>query len=435
MMSTTRIVPNTGPDRLQAEIDALSSAGGGRVALAAGNHICGPLQLRSNIDLHLEADAVLSPLPDHGLYASNTSSIPVEGSDRCMIHAVGVENVSISGPGIIDGGGRHFIVGDDVEAGVYIPLEPRLRTVVFEKCRNVRIEAVTLRESSSWTMHLVHCTDVVVDNYRVLNDMRMPNTDGIVLDGCSRVIVRNAIIRTADDGIVLKTSKSSPQYHCADITISGCTIESGSCAVKIGTETCGDIDRVLVEDCTLDACNRGLGILSRDGGHVRDITYRNITLDCHETPFGFWGSGEALTITQLNRRASIPAGKVSGIIVENLSGSQEGAVNFYAAHHGDIADVVLRDVKLAQRPGKLGTGRQQDIRPTEADLAPSKDAAGRIGAWVRDENGRVVGLNDYPQGLPGLFSHNVSGLVLENVDIQRPNPLPEGWNDKLVWIE
>ncbi|MDV3253707.1 glycoside hydrolase family 28 protein [Devosia sp. BK] len=434
MTTIIDIPPGAAHNHLQAEIDKLSYIGGGQIRLLPGQHVCGPLQLRSNIDLHLEAGAVLAPLPDHALYANNTSRIRVEGSDRCMIIGQNLDNVAVTGIGTIDGGGRHFVIGDDVEAGVYIPFEPRLRTVVLENCRHVRIAQLTLRESSSWTMHLVHCTDVLVDSYQVLNDMRMPNTDGLVLDGCTGVTVRNAIIRTADDGIVLKTCKSVPQQHCSDISILDCVIESGSCAIKIGTETFGNVEGVTVDNCKLEASNRGLGILSRDGGEIRDIRYRNIELDCHETPFGFWGSGEALTITQLNRRSSVPAGKVRRIHVENLRGAHEGAINFYAAEPGGIADVTINQVTLTQRPGGLGTGQQQDIRPTEADLVPSKDAAGRVGAWVRDESGKIIGLNDYPGGMPGLFSHNVANLSLANVKISRPEPLPEGWNQQVILI-
>ena len=434
MTTVIDIAPGAASHHLQDEIDKLHASGGGRIRLLPGNHVCGPLQLRSNIDLHLEQDAVLAPLPDHALYAANMSIIRVEGSDRCMILGRQLENVSITGLGTIDGGGRHFVAGADTEAGVHIPLEPRLRTVVLEECRNVRVAQLTLRESSSWTMHLIHCTDVTVDGYKVFNDMKMPNTDGLVLDGCSRVSVTNAVIRTADDGVVLKTCQSLPQWHCTDISIANCTIESGSCAIKIGTETFGNVERVSVDNCTLEGCNRGLGILSRDGGEICDISYRNIDLDCHETPFGFWGSGEALTITRLNRRSGVAAGTVRRILVENMTGAQEGAINFYADLAGGIADVTIDRVRLTQRPGALGTGQQQDIRPTEADLQPSKDAAGRVGAWVRDETGRIIGLNDYPDGMPGLFSYNVANLSLSDVEIERPTPLPQGWNPQVVVI-
>jgi polygalacturonase len=434
MTIVINIAPGSAPDHLQGEIDKLSAAGGGQVRLLPGQHVCGPLQLKSDIDLHLEDGAVLSPVPDHALYEANISTMRVEGSERCMILGQNLENVSITGLGTIDGGGSHFVAGDDAEAGVYIPLEPRLRTVVLEESSNVRIEQLTLREASSWTMHLIHCTNVTVDGYKVLNDMRMPNTDGLVLDGCVNVSVRNSVIRTADDGVVLKTCQSQPQWHCTDISITDCIIESGSCAIKIGTETFGNVKRVSVDNCTLEGCNRGLGILSRDGGEICDISYRNVDLDCRETPFGFWGSGEALTITQLDRRSSVPAGKVRRILVENMTGVHEGAVNFYAARPGDIAEVKINGVRLTQRPGALGTGQQQDIRPTEADLTPSKDAAGRVGAWVRDDNGRIIGLNDYPGGMPGLFSYNVANLSLSDVQITRPSPVPDGWNPNVIVI-
>lgn len=435
MTKTIEIAPSEDISAVQAGVNAMAAQGGGRVSLLPGRHVCGPIVLADNIELHLAEGAVLAPVPEHDLYLSNISRVLPEMTGTCMIYASGAANVAITGTGTIHGGGNQFIAGDDVAAGVFIPKEPRPRTIILEACRNVTIGPVTLEESAMWTLHLIHCEDVLVDGYRVLNDMRMPNTDGLVLDACSRVTVRDAVIRTADDGIVLKSSKSVPQRHCADITIENCVIESGSCAIKIGTETHGDFDRISVANCKLEGCNRALGILSRDGGHVRDVTFRTVDVDCHETPFGFWGSGEAVTITQLNRRSTVPAGKVSGIMVENLTGVMEGAVNFYAAEPGGIEGVTLRSVRLRQRPGALGTGRQQDIRPTEADIAPSKDAAGRVGAWVRGDDGKIVGLIDYPGGMPGLFSHNVDGLVIEDVVIERPNPLPAGWNEEPVVIE
>ena len=46
--------------RWQAAIDAAGRAGGGIVTIPAGRHLVGQLDLRSNVELHLEEGAVLN---------------------------------------------------------------------------------------------------------------------------------------------------------------------------------------------------------------------------------------------------------------------------------------------------------------------------------------------------------------------------------------
>jgi polygalacturonase len=121
----------------------------------------------------------------------------------------------------------------------------------------------------------------------------MPNTDGIVVDACRGVQITNCTIRTADDGIVLKTSARSDGRRpgsCGDITAQDCTIESHSCALKIGTESYADFHDIRFERIKIEASNRAIGVFSRDGGAVRNVVFRQIDLDCSETPSGFWGS-------------------------------------------------------------------------------------------------------------------------------------------------
>jgi len=145
-----------------------------------------------------------------------------------------------------------------------------------------------------------------------------------------------------------------------------------SCALKIGTESFGDFKDILFEDCRVVGSNRGLGIFSRDGGAVNGVRFRRVSVDCRETPDGFWGSGEAVTINVVDRR--------------------------------------------------------RDLRPTPADLAPAPEAAGRANAWVMGADGRIVGLLPYPGGMPGIYAENVADLMMEGVEIRRPDPLPADWN-------
>ncbi|MBX5087905.1 polygalacturonase PglB [Rhizobium lentis] len=425
-------------DRLQSEIDSLSVAGGGRLELLAGIHLCRGLRLRSGVDLHLAAGAILRPVPDYAAYAHTTVSVVAEKSDRGMIVAKGARRISLTGEGRIEAGCDNFITGDDESVGTFIPAEFRPRVVVFEGCDEVEISSITISRSPMWTLHFVDCTDLTVRNVTIENDRRLPNTDGIVLDACRGAVIEDCRISTADDGICLKTS-IGPQGvaigRCENILIRRCSVESLSCALKIGTETHGDVSNVLFEDCNVSASNRALGIFSRDGGRISNVRFSRIAVECRETPDGFWGSGEALTVNVIDRVAERPAGAIENLIVEDVTGRMEGAITVIAAAPSGIRNVSLARIAIDQQAGTLGTGRTYDLRPTNADLAPRADGGGRANAWTRGPDGRVIGLQNYPGGMPAVYVADVAGISMNEVRITRPAPLPQGWNENDVVFE
>lgn len=420
---------------LQAAIDRLSADGGGTVALQAGVHHVGGVRLKSGVELHLEEGAVLQPVPDYEAYRENIVDVIAEKSNRAMLVASGVAHIAITGPGRIDAGGDHFITGDDQSVGTFVPAEFRPRVLVVEHCKNVRLHGLEVLNSPMWTLHFVNCEDVSLRQVRVTNNRRLPNTDGIVLDACRRTLIEDCQISTADDGICLKTSagpQGSAIGRCEDIVVRGCTVSSVSCALKIGTESFGDFTNVVFEDCRVEQSNRGLGIFSRDGGKVSNVRFSRIHLECFETPDGFWGSGEALTVTVVDRVPERPAGAVENLIVEDITGTMEGAITLVSVAPAGIHHVQLSRIHLAQTVGQLGTGLHYDLRPTNADLAPAVEADGRANAWTRGADGRIIGLQDYPGGMPGAFVQGVTGLRVEDVVFDRPQPLPQGWNSQML---
>ncbi|ASY65206.1 Polygalacturonase (plasmid) [Sinorhizobium sojae CCBAU 05684] len=415
---------------IQEAID-LASAHGGRVTLLAGEHVAGGLILKSGVELHLAEGALLRPIPDYEAYRETTVCVVAEKSNRGMIIARNAENVRITGPGRIEAGGEHFIIGDDATVGTFVPAEFRPRVVVLERCRNVLLDGFHVAGSPMWTLHLIDCEDVSVRNVSIANDRRLPNTDGVVLDACRRVVIEDCTISTADDGICLKTSAESDGKAigaCENVIVRRSTISSLSCALKLGTESFGDFINVVFEDCKVVQSNRGLGLFSRDGGRMRDIRFSRIEVDCRETPDGFWGSGEALTVTVVDRRPEQRAGAVENLLAEEIGGRMEGAINLVSTSQAGIHDVALYGIALTQEPGPLGTGRCFDLRPTFADIAPSAEAEGRANAWTRGADGRIVGLCDYPGGMPAIYLKGVRGFSARGVTVTRPARLPEDWN-------
>ena len=418
---------------LQAAMEA-AAAKGEALRLAAGRHACAGLKLPSGLDLRFSAGAVLVFAESYEAYAANEVGIEAEQSSRAMITAKDATNISITGPGLISAPGPAYVTGRLEDMGTLVPAASRPRVMVLENCKGVTLADFSVEASPMWTLHFVECEGLRISGLSVTNDLEMPNTDGMVLDACREVRVERCRISTADDGIVLKTSArldGAPAGACRDIVVADCDIESRSCALKLGTESHGDFENIEFRDCRILGSNRALGIFSRDGGKVRNIAFRRIGLSCEETPEGFWGSGEAVTITVLDRRPlGTPGGKAAGdvrdVVFEDISGRMEGAVNLIADKPGAISGLRLSRIRLVQADGAW-RGHYYDVRPTAADLAPSPDAAGRANAWVKGADGKVIGLVPYPGGMPGLYAHNVEGLVLEDVVIERPLPLPQGW--------
>lgn len=418
----------------QAMVEA--AANGVRLVLSEGLHLCGALKLPAGLDFHLAEGAVLRFSSDYAAYAGNRVDVIAESSDTAMMTAKNAANIRITGKGLIEAPGPDFITGRLEDMGTHIPAALRPRVLVMQGCEDVVLEGFSIRSSPMWTVHLIACRNVFVEGLNIDNDREMPNTDGIVIDACDGVTIRHCDIATADDGVVLKTSKGPDGKAvgtCRNILVEHSRIESRSCALKVGTETHGDVTNIIFRDCQILRSNRAIGIFSRDGGRISNVLSQRITLDAHETPEGFWGSGEAITITVVDRNPGTPAGRVENVTFEDIDGSMEGAVNLIADSASGIANLRLSRIAIRQVDGPF-KGHRYDVRPTHFDLAPSPDAAGRANAWVKDEHGQVIGLVAYPGGMPSLFALNVEGLVLEDIAFERPSLLPSGWNAQTIVI-
>ena len=116
---------------IQAAIEACTASGGGRVTVPAGKFLSGTIQLKSNVDLHLESGAELissldpADLPDlMGGFEDDNRDTGWEGG--CFLLARHAEHVTISGSGRIDGRGREVFYEDDADGGSHeSPLKVR----------------------------------------------------------------------------------------------------------------------------------------------------------------------------------------------------------------------------------------------------------------------------------------------------------------------
>ena len=371
---------------IQKAIDTCTSTGGGQVIVPAGKYLSGTICLKSNVDLHLESGAeLISSLDPHdmpdlmGGFEDDNRDTGWDGG--CFLLARHAENVTISGFGRIDGRGRDVFYEDTDDGGSHeSPLKVRgyrPRMSFLEDVRNLTVKDVTFFDAAFWTLHMAGCRNVLIEGIRIENNERGPNNDGIDPDCCRDVIIRGCNIRCADDAIVVKTTAPMTKKYgpCANILISNCILRSHSSALKIGTETWGDIHHVTMSDCILDSCTRGLGIWSRDGGHIHDIMIHHITgstrryrdrIRQDSEVVVWWGKGEPVFLSATHRAGvDRTPGVIDSVFMDHLYITCEGAIMIAGEKACPIRDVSIRDSAFTWK-------QQGSLTPDCLDEQPSR---------------------------------------------------------------
>ena len=95
-------------EAFKSAIEAVNKAGGGKVLVPRGVWYTGPINLLSNVNLHLEDGALIIFSKDKDDYPLVETSFEGLNTVRCIspINAYQVENIAITGNGTIDGSGE-----------------------------------------------------------------------------------------------------------------------------------------------------------------------------------------------------------------------------------------------------------------------------------------------------------------------------------------
>ena len=367
---------------IQQAIDECSANGGGTVLLPA-NHtfMSGPLCLKSNVDLHLEATAVLLANPDEGIYKLSAFG-ENRGEGMMWIYANGADNISITGKGTIHGNGIAFMgkeLDDSYELKPVTTFDPRPHVLTLTDVKNLTIRDITIRDGAYWTVHLIGCDGAVIDGINLLNNLKIRNGDGIDLDHSRNVRISNCHITSGDDCICLKNRREFEQYgSCHDITVTNCVMTSRSCAIKIGSENMDSIYNVVFDNCVITRSNRGLGIQNRDEGTVTDVMFSNIIMDCQLWSDVWWGKAEPIYVTSYPRANGnhkdanwrFPkgetvgrCGEVSRIYFNNIVANSENGCFVGGDIEGKVNNVHFCNVRLVRKKVTAYEGGAIDLRP------------------------------------------------------------------------
>ena len=334
---------------IQKAVDACAKAGGGKVVFPAGRYLTGPIFLRSNVHVELPSGVVLLGSTDFEKVPSIAGRW--EGIDRTvyasMFTGPDLENISITGRGVIDGQGDAWwkafrtvtamrkklgLVDREPENPPGSPLKwGRPRMINLYRCKNVLISGLTVMNSPSWNIHPVLCDNVVLERLTIFSPSDSPNTDGIDPDSCRNVRISNCYISVGDDCITIKSGyrfqKTGKNIPSENIAVTNCVFAQGHGGVGIGSETSGGVRNVTVSNCVCEGTDRGIRFkTARSRGNVVE-NFRAVN-------FVMRGVGDAISVTMLYN-ASDP---------RTAQPVDEGTPTFREIH---LSDITASDVKRA----------------------------------------------------------------------------------------
>lgn len=368
---------------IQKAIDTCAKQGGGKVVIPSGRVFkSGSIILKSNVELHLESHAVLrasDKMEDYHSTDENTEAITqskVPSYVNCeytgkpfqyFIYAKDEENISITGTGAVDGTEELYYGEIDqyhIEGSYY----PRIPMMLLENVKNLTIKDVTLTRCGFWTVHMAGCEDVLIDNIKILNSLKMANSDGIDPDHCKNVKILNSYIECADDCIVFKNTKAFEQYgDCENIIVSGCTLVSTSAAIKFGTESENTFKNILVENCQIRDSNRGISLQLRDCGNIENVVFSNITVETRKFSNQWWGSAEPIYITAIDRKNGVKAGHIKNIKFQNIHCNSENGIFISGSEDNYIENITFENIVLNMNKTSKWPTSGYDIRPCEGN--------------------------------------------------------------------
>lgn len=367
---------------IQKAIDACSEAGGGNVVFST-NHtfISGPVELKSNINIVLEANSVWKANPDESIYKLSAFG-ENRGEGMMWIYAKDAKNISITGKGTIHGNGVAFMgkeLHDSYELKPVTTFDPRPHVLTLFGVDNLTIRDITIHDGAYWTVHLIGCNGAVIDGINLLNNLKIRNGDGIDLDHSKNVRISNCHITSGDDCICLKNRREYEAYgSCHDITVTNCVMTSRSCAIKIGSENMDSIYNVVFDNCVITRSNRGLGIQNRDEGTVTDVVFSNIQMDCQLWSDVWWGQAEPIYVTSYPRangnhkdanwrfpkgETKGRCGEVSRIFFNNITAVSENGCFVGGNEKGKVNNIYFNNVRLFNKKVTNYEGGQIDLRP------------------------------------------------------------------------
>jgi Glycosyl hydrolases family 28 len=396
---------------LQAAIDACNRDGGGIVLIPSGTFVIGTVELKSNVTLRIAAGGTLLGSADGKQYHA-VEAIPLHGDTTlndgnwALLFAVKAVNVTIEGPGTIDGQGAQFhspVRGTPPPSGIGGNKRP-YHILVYQS-ENFTVRNISLIDCAYHSIRVVESQRIFLDSIYIHSRVNS-NNDGFHFISAQHVAVSNCIIKCGDDACAMFGS-------CRYITVTSSYFSTRWSVFRFGGGHAGDI---AISNCVLrEVYGCPMKFQGDPGSIFENISFSNLVLDDVTGPI-------SISIGKGHRRASdAPLPDVlPPVIVRNISFSNiHGNVTTNPPHQ--LSESTLG---VGTRPGEahsaivlnsIDDSVLENIAFDNVHLTFGGGGTAEEGAKrdVPKVFGEYFELGPIPAY--GLYARNARGLTLQNV--------------------
>jgi len=442
---------------INATIEACSQKGGGVVLIPAGLWLTGPIVLQSNVNLHLDRAAILQLTADKDQYPIVAGNWEGHPAARCQspISGTNLENIAITGGGIIDGNGdtwrwiakdrltegewKHKLASGGVvteDGKTWFPSEKSLKgyrtkdagwlkpgmtpndfndirdflrpnLLVLTDCKKVLLNGATFQNSPAWCLHTLLCEDLTLDDVHVRNPWYAANGDGIDVESCKGVLIENSTFDAGDDGICVKSGRDEEGRKRGRATenmiVRNDIVYRAHGGFVVGSEMSGGARNIFVSDCSFIGTDIGLRFktVRGRGGMVEKIFVKNINMRdiVHQAVF--------LDMYYFSKPPSI-ADVFSGAVKVDIPPVSEATPQFRDIH---ISNIVCDGAEEGIFVRGLPEMNIRDIELSDMVLKAAKGAEIIEAQNIGLKNIKL--LTDSSQ--PIVYIENSSNLKLQNI--------------------
>ncbi len=399
---------------IQAAI--LSCPREGRVYIPEGTYKVSSLFLKSNLNLEIGKNAVLSAYTNRDKFPIlpgvikgkeeieyNLGSWEGDPFDAFagIITGIGVENVTIYGQGIIDGCASYDNWWKNAKV-LNIAYRPRM--LFLNRCTNILVKGITFMNAPAWNVHPYFSKQLKFYNINVISPEDSCNTDGLNPESCEDVEIAGCYFSVGDDCIAVKSGKiymgKKYKVPSQNIVIRQCYMKDGHGAVTLGSEIGAGVKNIMVKECKFENTDRGLRIKLRRGRGedciLDEVWFDNIQMDQVKVPFvlnsfyfcdpdgksEYVRSKEKLPVD--DRTPCVKSLKFTNI---NCTNSHFASVYFYGLPEKKIQSIIMENIKIAYA---------QDAQTGVADMMDGCEPTSKL----------------------GIFLHNIEKVSLKNVKVE-----------------
>ncbi|WP_018631041.1 glycoside hydrolase family 28 protein [Niabella aurantiaca] len=380
---------------IQQAIDACNQSGGGKVFFPAGAYLSGTIELKDNVTLHIQKGATLLGSTDIEAYRNLdpfTEGLGINVGWALLV-AVDRKNIGIEGAGTIDGQGSKLkaahILKDTRPEGQRWGRRPFLLRVV--RCTDVHVKDITLKYAGAWTSHYFQSKDIRIEHLKIVS-VGVAHNDGIGIDGCQDVVIRNCDVVSGDDALVFKTTSS--KMACKNINVTGLRLKSNQAGIKMGTESMAGFENIRISGCVInDTRNGGIKLLSVDGAQIKNVWISDIKMNNIRTPI-LLRLGSRLSVFRKGQDVQQQTGRFENVVLKNITAVSADSTQLRSASgilitgvpQHKITGITLEQIRI-ELPGGGTAGEAEAVVPEAVSQYPEVKTFGPVipayGLWLR----------------------------------------------------